>query len=346
MLSLHGIATRAGQGLYNASLGKGKRGVRTKVTMESIKALRERTGAPIKAVKEALEATANDAERAIEHLRKLGTALAAGRAHRRADDGLVAVALSTDGRAGSIVELSSETDFVARTPQFSSVAAALARSMLRAKDNIDDDNSVGSSEGRVDVPVDKVLDMDDARQRVADATTALGEKIALRRAAIVRVGSATGKGEATTKDGLVSGYVHRGPTADCGKVGVLVAIENAPDGKDLGRRVAMHVAAASPRYVSVGGIPPEHIDGERGILLQAAATEAVAAGKPKADDVLRRIVDGRLGKWLADVVLERQEMFVESNGYSGKPRSVAKALAEYAANARIVDFVRFEVGGS
>lgn len=296
-----------------------------KIPVEAIKALRQRTGASIKAVKEALEATNGDVDNAIDHLRKLGASLAANRAHRQADDGLIAVSLSPDGHAGAMIELSSETDFVARTEQFSKLATNLAQSAVTIAQD-------GSKTGLLNsIPAQEVLSIDGGADRLAEAATALGEKIELRRAAILQV------------EGCVHGYVHRAVSEMCGKIGVLVAL-NGHDMGNLARRTALHVAAARPWYTSIDRIPEAHVQKEKSILLETAEAETRRSGKAKSESVLQRMVDGRLRKWFADVVLEEQEMLVEVDGYGGKPRSVAKSLRAEADSAEILDFVRYEVG--
>lgn len=326
------------QAMYRVVHCTGLKHVRTKVSMSSIKALREQTGAPIKAVKEALEANEGDSEQAIDYLRKLGTALAAKRAHRQADDGLVAVVVSADRRTGGIVELSSETDFVARTPQFASVAQALARSALHIGQELASDSDKREKGISQTLSNEDVLTLDSGEERVTDAATALGEKIVLRRAASVTIPSAV--------EGHIYGYVHRVVTKECGKIGVLVAVTGNVNANDVGTRLAMHVAAAAPKYISMSSVPEEDVEKERSILLEAARTESATSGKPKPENVLHNITTGRLRKWYADVVLEEQEMLVEENNFDGKPRPVQKAISAVAPASKIVDFIRFEVGSS
>lgn len=302
--------------------------------MAAIKALRGRTGAPIKAVKNALEAEDGDPDRALEYLRKLGTALAADRAHRRADDGVISMIIAPDGRSGAAVELSSETDFVARTSQFTALASTLARRALNV-------SSVDSPPGVVqDVPIDTLLGIDGARDKLADATTALGEKIELRRVTTLRASN--------ENSGMVCGYLHRNVGEGCGKIGVLVALEGDEKHLDkIGRRIAMHVAAAAPKFTrieGVGGVPEETVSKEREILLEAARTEMATTGKTKPDSVLNKVVDGRIRKWFSEVVLEEQEMLVEVENFNGKPRSVSQSIQAESNGARISDYVRLEVG--
>lgn len=302
--------------------------------MAAIKALRGRTGAPIKAVKDALEAENGDPERAIDYLRKLGTALAADRAHRRADDGVISIVIAPDGRSGAAVELSSETDFVARTPQFTTLASTLAH---RALDISDVDSPPGVAQN---ISVDKLLSIDRSRDKLADATTALGEKIELRRVTTLKAESGN--------NGIVCGYLHRNVSEGCAKIGVLVALGgNENNLAAAGRRVAMHVAAAAPKYTrieGVRGVPVDKIAKEREILLEAARTEMVATGKTKPDSVLQKMVDGRIRKWFSEVVLEEQEMLVEVERFVGKPRSVLQSIRAESNGANVLDYVRLEVG--
>lgn len=304
-------------------------------TMAAIKALRGRTGAPIKAVKDALEAENGDQKRALEYLRKLGAALAANRAHRNANDGVVSIAISPDGRSGAAIELCSETDFVARTPQFTALAATFARNALGV-------NSANSPQGVArNLPIDQLLSIDKGEDKLAEATTALGEKIELRRVITLTAGDES--------NGLVFGYLHRNVGEGCGKIGVLVALKgNENNLSSAGRRVAMHVAAASPKFArikGVGGVPQDVLSKEREILFEAARAEMIAADKPKPDSVLQKVVDGRIRKWFSETVLEEQEMLVEVEGFNGKPRSVLKSLQEESNGALISDYVRLEVGG-
>lgn len=310
--------------------------IRQATSMAAIKALRERTGAPIKAVKDALDAQEGDPERALDHLRKLGTTLVAKRAHRQANDGVVAISIASDGLSGIAVELSSETDFVAKTEQFTSLASKISHAALAIS------NASGSDAKEVirNLPVGDVLSIDNTKEKLEEAATALGEKIELRQVAALSV----------VNDGnrSVCGYVHRAVSQGCGKIGVLVAMEGSE--KNLfaaGKRVAMHIAAAAPEYTRVkgfGGIPSDVISKEREILLEAARAEMKSSGKDKPDIVLQKVVDGRLRKWFQDVVLEEQEMLVEIDNHVGKPRSVSQSLQAEVGDARVLEFLRMEIG--
>lgn len=306
------------------------RHVASKVPLQSIKALRERTGAPITAVKDALEQHAGDLEAAMDHLRKLGAALMADRAHRRSDDGLVTLVRSSDGCSVALVHLSSETDFVARTPQFSQLAHTLAQITLQRAGSMLPDKPIASCE----LDAQAVLAGGNASDLVAEAVAALGENIAVKKAVLM---------SASPDTGGVATYVHRAVNTHSGKIGVVVAMEGQ-NVDVVGRRIAMHVAAANPQYLSVSNIPTERVEKEKMILMDATRMEGETSGKEKPSHVIQRIVEGRLNKLWSEVVLEEQEMMVEEDGYSGKPRSVIKSMHSEAPSSKIVSFVRVAVG--
>lgn len=297
--------------------------------MSSIKQLRERTGAPIKSVKEALEASEGDSDKAVEYLRKLGTSLANKRASRTANDGLISIALSADRKHGSIIELSSETDFVARTPQFVNIANSIAQNALH----------LSSSKTENAIDVEELLTIDDSKTKIDEGIIALGEKIEIKRGIIL---------SCSDEGGMLYNYMHRsvGDVADnCGKIGVLLKLnQQQPTEYDIGLRIAMHIAAAQPKYLDVESIPSDHVQKERDILMEAAVVENEKMGKEVPPNVLQRIVDGRLNKWYNDVVLAKQEMLVESDQYNGKARSVEKSVAADPSSASIAQFVRCAVG--
>lgn len=295
--------------------------------MSAIKQLREKTGAPIKSVKEALEASEGDGERALEYLRKLGTSLAHKRAARTANDGLISIALSADKQLASIIELSSETDFVARTPQFVGIADEIARNGLLLKPSTSE------------IDIDELLVTNGSKEKIEEGIVSLGEKIEIKRGMIMSCAD-------EDQHSMLYSYIHRNVGNDnCGKIGVVVKL-NQKDATEyhIGHRVAMHIAAATPKYLTVESIPAEDLEKERGILMETAIMENEKAGKEVPENVLGRIIDGRLNKWFADVVLCRQEMLVEGDEYSGKARSVEKSVAADPSSPVISRFVRFGVG--
>lgn len=288
--------------------------IRGKVSMASIKALRQQTGAPIKSVKNALEESEGDLEKALENLRKLGATLVSKRSGRTANEGVISLSLNDDQTMGAMVELSCETDFVARTEQFQVMAYDLAQYALESQSD-DVKGTMAANE-----------------EKFYSITTSLGEKIELRRIALVH----------GVQSSTIHKYMHRPASEHCGKIGVLVALNSENNVDDVGSRIAMHIAAAHPKYLSVDAIPPQDFENERNILLELSKQQTGNESKP--EHVLQRIVDGRLRKWYNDVVLEQQEMLAEPTGYSGKARSVTKSLAASDPDAAIVHFVRFEAG--
>ncbi|KAI0566471.1 Translation elongation factor EF-Ts [Gracilaria domingensis] len=292
--------------------------------MAAIKELRARTGAPIAAVKKALEEQGGDIEASIEHLRKLGASMAAKRAHREASEGLVSIAISSDKRRAAIVELNSETDFVARTPQFGELARSVADTALVA--STEQPSSVVSLDPRT-------LLQGKNEDLLSQAVSSLGENIVLKRASLLQL---------REQSGAVYGYVHGALAEGGGKIGVLVALEGSAT-EDIGHRVAMHIAAATPNYLDVESVPKSHIEKERSVLIEATKYNQ-KGGSPKPPKILERIVNGKINKWLTEVVLEEQEMLVEGPDYQGKPRSVSHSVSAASRNAVIHGFLRFAVG--
>lgn len=300
------------------------------MSIDAIRELRQRTGAPIAAVKSALEEESGDIGAAIDHLRKLGASLAAKKSSREAADGLVGIALSQDGLEAAIVELSSETDFVARTPQFGELLRSLTQSaLLGAK-------QTALEKGTESISVPELLAVGDNAAGIQGAVASLGENIQLRRAAFMRLPKGLGG---------VFGYVHGSTGESTGRIGVLVALEGTVAVQSAGKRAAMHIAAAFPEFLSKRSIPANVVEKEREILLEAARADQKPGSKPRPDDILRRIADGRMEKWYSQVSLEDQEMLVEVNGFSGKPRPVVDSLRDECADAKLIAFCRFAIGG-
>lgn len=301
--------------------------VQSQVSMESIKELRKRTGAPIGTVKKALLEKSGDLEAAIDHLRKLGANMAAKKAHREASEGLVGIAISEDKKTAAMVELNSETDFVARTSQFQQVLSNITISTL---------NSPHSTQmnGLTVFDTKELLNMNGNMDLLSTAVSSLGENIVLRRACRVVIAEGSG---------AIFGYAHGTANESNGKIGALTALKGS-DLEDTGKRVAMHVAAGAPDYISVQSIPDDDLEKERTILIEAIEAERNPGDKPKSPAILQKITDGRIKKWYSTVVLEEQEMLVETPAFSGKPRSVAQHLAAECHGAKVLAIARFAVG--
>jgi elongation factor Ts len=280
-----------------------------------VKELRERTGAGMMDCKKALAESAGSIDSAIEWLRKKGLAAAAKKASRVAAEGLVA-ALAQNG-SGVLVEVNSETDFVARNERFQTfvrtvaeVALGAAGDMARLKTS-----PYPSGTSTVDDELGKLIGT-------------IGENIILRRCAGLAV-----------SPGVVASYVHNSTAPGLGKIGVLVALKGAGDRSrlaDLGRQLAMHVAAANPRSVGVGDLDSATLDAERRIL----AEQAAASGKPQS--VIDKMVEGRLRKFYEEVVLLEQTFVIDGE------RKVSKVLAdatnEIGAPVQITGFLRYQLG--
>ncbi|MBV9858871.1 MAG: elongation factor Ts [Alphaproteobacteria bacterium] len=286
------------------------------VTAALVKELREKTGAGMMDCKRALGDTGGDLEGAVDWLRKKGLAAAAKKAGRVAAEGLVGVA--TRGTAGAVVEVNSETDFVARNELFQNFVRNVAE--------------LAVGEGGGDLDALKRASLPESGRSVdselADLIGRIGENMVLRRAARLSV-----------ERGAVVSYVHNSLGAGIGKIGVLVALESdaAPEAlAGLGKQLAMHVAAASPQHLDIGSVPQSALDREREVLRE----QARASGK--ADAIVDRMVEGRLRKFYEEVVLLEQLFVIDQESRVAK---VVEAAAKQAGAAiRIAGFVRFALG--
>ena len=285
------------------------------VTAALVKELREKTGAGMMDCKRALDDTSGDLEEAVDWLRKKGLASAAKRAGRVAAEGLIGVA--TRERAGAVVEVNSETDFVARNPTFQAFVRAVAGLALDGDGDIDS--------------LKQALVPESGRTVEAELThliSTIGENLVLRR--LKRL---------TAKEGAVFSYVHNSLGPGIGKIGVLVVLESkAPAGKlePLGRQLAMHVAAAAPLYLDIASVPQEARDRERDVLRE----QARASGK--AEGIVERMIEGRLRKFYEEVVLLEQIFVVDGETRVGKV--VETAAKEAGTTIRLADFARFALG--
>ena len=285
------------------------------VTAALVKELREKTGAGMMDCKRALGESGGDMEAAVDWLRKKGLAAAAKKAGRVAAEGLVGVA--TRGPAGAVVEVNSETDFVARNELFQAFVRTVAGLAIA---------------GDGDLEALKRAPYPGTGRTVAEELTELvgriGENLVLRRVARLAVGQ-----------GLVASYMHNQLAPALGKIGVLVALESAASGEalaTLGRQLAMHVAAANPLYLDQAAVPTAALDRERAVLREQAA------GSGKSEAIVERLVEGRLRKFYEDFVLLDQVFVIDGESRVGR---VVEAAAKAAgAPIRIAGFVRFQLG--
>jgi len=269
------------------------------ITAEAVKTLRERTGAGMMECKKALVETNGDLDAAAEMMRKAGLAKADKKAGRVAAEGAVVTAISKDGRNAVVVEANCETDFVARQDDFQQFAAAVAEAALEA--------GADSLEAALALPLADGTTVEETRRNLVSR---IGENITVRR--VARLSAPT----------IVGGYVHGI------RIGVLVGLEGGDE--SLAHDLAMHVAASNPQYVTSAEVPADQLDKEREILAAQAAQE----GKPA--EIIAKMVEGRIRKYLAEICLVGQP-FVKD------PDTTVEKLLK-AAGARVAGFIRFEVG--
>jgi elongation factor Ts len=283
------------------------------ISASAVKELRDKTGAGMMDCKAALTETKGDIEAAVDWLRKKGLSKAAKKAGRVAAEGLVGIAV--EGKKGVVVEVNSETDFVARNDHFQGLVKLIAQVAMHNGDDVAKIKAAKAGAATVD-------------EAIASAIATIGENMTLRRAASI-----------TVNEGVVAQYMHGAISDGLGKIGVLVALESKGDATELnriGRMVAMHVAAANPLAVESKDIDASTIERERGVLSEKAR----ASGKP--DNVIEKIVDSGLKSFYKEVSLVDQPFVHDPS------KSVAQALKEAEGKAggpiAIKGFIRFALG--
>ena len=285
------------------------------VTAALVKELRDKTGAGMMDCKRALGDSGGDVEAAVDWLRKKGLAAAAKKAGRVAAEGLIGVA--TQDRVGAVVEVNSETDFVARNELFQAVVRQIAELAVAGNGDIEGLKATAyPGTGR------------SVEAEVTELVGRIGENLVLRRIARLVVGN-----------GVVASYTHNSLAPGLGKIGVLVALESTADAAalaTLGRQLAMHVAAANPQYLDIAAVPAAALDRERAVLREQAA----ATGKSGA--IVDRMVEGRLRKFFEDFALLEQVYVIDGESRVGKVVEAAATAA--GAPIRVAGFVRFALG--
>jgi elongation factor Ts len=286
------------------------------ITAAAVKELRERSGAGMMDCKSALVESKGDMDAALDFLRTKGLAAAAKKAGRAASEGLIG--LKTNGTAGAIVEVNSETDFVARNETFQAFVADVAAIAL----------DVGGDFDKL-----KAAPYPDTGRTVEEETVQLvatiGENISLRRAAGVQ----------TIGNGIVADYIHNKVTPDLGKIGVLVALQSdAPADKlaGIGKNLAMHICSADPQSIDIASVDPATLERERKIL----ADQARESGKP--DEIVEKMVEGRLRKYYEETVLLEQVYVLDTDMKVGK--AIEAAAKEVGADITVTGFIRFNLG--
>jgi len=285
------------------------------VTAQQVKELREMTGVGMMDCKKALSETAGDIEAAIDWLRTRGLAKAAKKAGRVAAEGLVGV--SIEGTRGAIVEVNSETDFVARNEQFQSIVSNIA------KLSHDADGDVG-----------KLSEMPypgtgrSASAELTDAIAKIGENMNLRRTATIIV-----------SDGVIGTYVHNSVKPGLGRLGVIVGLESTGDKvalANLGKQIAMHIANTNPLSVSPDDIDADVVARERAIFSE----QARESGKPEA--VIEKMIEGRVRKFYEEVTLLAQVFVIDGETKVGDV--IKNAEKEVGAPIKLTKFVRYGLG--
>lgn len=270
------------------------------ITAALVKELRERTGAGMMDCKKALTAVEGDMDKAIDFLREKGLAAAAKKAGRIAAEGVVGSFVSADGKIGAIVEVNCETDFVAKTDGFKALVEKIAAHIVATKP------------ADVEALLASELDGQTVEALVTASVAKIGEKISVRRFALYKA-----------PEGVVAAYIHGG-----GKIGVIVELKGG--NAELGKDVAMHVAAANPSYLERSQVPAAELEHEKEVLSEQAKNE----GKP--EKIIEKMVMGRINKYYKEVCLVDQEFVKDPDQTVGK---LVKA-----AGAEVLAFSRFQLG--
>ena len=285
------------------------------ITTALVKELRERTGAGMMDCKRALGEAAGDIEVATDWLRKKGLAAAAKKASRVTSEGLIGLALTDN--AGALVEVNAETDFVARNEGFQELVRRIAALAPQAKGDLE-----ALKAARIEATGRTVAD------EITHAIAVIGENINLRRTAYLEV-----------EQGVVAGYLHNLLAPGLGKLGVLVALSSAGDKArvaEIGKQLAMHVAATNPQAVSIAELDPAVVERERAIYADQART----SGKP--ENIIEKMVEGRIRKFHEEAVLLEQVFVVDTD--KRVKEAVQAAAKELGASAEVVAFVRMALG--
>ncbi len=289
------------------------------ITAALVKELREKSGAGMMDCKKALTETGGDIEAGMDWLRTKGLSKAAKKADRIAAEGLVAVALRSDGAGmtGAVVEVNAETDFVARNEKFQAAARAIAVTAL-------------DIEGGVDALAEaKTASGESVNEILTGLIATIGENMTARRMARFVVAQ-----------GVVAAYVHNAVAPELGRIGVLVALQSGASDHDklteMGRKIGMHIAATSPLSLSVDDIDPAAVERERAIFSE----QAQASGKPP--QVIEKMVEGRIRKFYEEVVLLKQAFVM--NPDQTIEQFVAEQGKALSAPIQLVGFVRLALG--
>ena len=284
------------------------------ITAASVKELRERTGAGMMDCKKALAENNGDMEASVDWLRAKGLAAAAKKAGRTAAEGLVGVAV--EGTRGAVVEVNSETDFVAKNEQFQEFVRNVSQLALNANGDVEALKGAAYPTGGT------------VEEKLTDNIATIGENQSLRRTALLSV-----------TEGAVVSYVHNAVVPGMGKIGVLVALESAVSADTLtglGKQIAMHIAAANPLALDADSLDPALLERERAIAVE----KAKESGKP--ENIVEKMVEGSMAKFRKESALLSQ-LFVIDNK-TPVAEVVAQAGKEAGSPITLKAFERFQLG--
>ncbi len=289
------------------------------ITAALVKELREKSGVGMMDCKKALAENNGDIDASIDWLRAKGLSKAAKKADRAAAEGLVAVAVAENGagETATAVEVNAETDFVARNDLFQTAARQIAQAALGTDGSIEAITSAKLAGGET------------AQEHLTNLIATIGENMMVRRAA-----------RFTVDNGVVASYIHNATAPDLGRIGVLVALDSTASDKaalrDLGRKIAMHVAATAPLSLSPEDLDPAAIEREKAVFTE----QALESGKPAA--VVEKMIEGRIRKFLEEVVLVKQAFVMNPD------QTIEQLLAEagktLGAPVSIKAFTRLALG--
>jgi len=285
------------------------------ITAKLVKDLRDQTGAGMMDCKKALAENDGDLDAAVDWLRTKGLAAAAKKSGRVAAEGLVAV--KAEAGKATVIEVNSETDFVARNEQFQELVSGLASVAFEVGEDVDAISAATFPGGDKSVA-----------ETMTDAIATIGENMNIRRAASLSVDS-----------GVVATYTHGAVVEGMGKIIAMVALESTADADTLnalGKQLAMHVAATNPASLSTEDLDPELVEREKQVQIEKARE----SGKP--DDIIMKMIDGRMRKYYEEVVFLNQTFVID--GETKVEKVVANAAKEAGADIKVAAFVRMEMG--
>ena len=285
------------------------------ITAAMVKELRETTSAGMLDCKKALMETNGDMEQAVDWLRKKGLASAAKKASRIAAEGLVSV--TVEGNKGAVVEVNSETDFVAKNDIFQEYVEDAAKVALATNGEVCDMKTFACAK------CNKSFE-----ERLTDMIAKIGENMNLRRAKVLSV-----------ENGVVASYMHSALRPNLGRIGVLVALESTADKAklaELGKHIAMHIAASNPLFKDVASVDAAAVERERSVF----AEQAKASGKP--ENIIEKMVEGRIRKYYEEVVLEEQTYIMDNE--KKVKQVIADAAKELGAEVVLKDYACFKLG--